>query len=342
MSIQHKTTNYFLKFKHPFKIAAGTRTQTPCVFIELNDSGIKGYGEATLPPYLKETQESVNNFIQSFFNSHFTSVEKVYQEILIESKKVNANMPAIAAIEMACVQLLSKKHNVSVREFLNIKAEPNPLCTFTIGMDNKETILKKLDEAEDFKLLKIKLGGEDDLDTIDTICIQTSKPICIDANQGWKTYDHAVSMLNQLRNFPVVFVEQPLHKENLADMKRLKEISHLPLIADESFQIINDLEKIAACFDGINIKLMKCGGITNALTIIEKAKQLQLKILIGCMSESSCGVAAAAHLAPLVDWVDLDGPLLITNDPFIGVWYDEGKIFLNRNTTVPLSEFSMF
>lgn len=330
MHITFKTANYFLKFKHPFKIATGVRTQTPCVFFELNDNGIKGYGEATLPPYLKETQEWVNNFIQSFFNKSFKSAEDVFENSLIASENKNANMPAIAAIEMACMQVMSKKKNVSVRTFLKINSPENPLCTFTIGMDRKETVLKKLNEATDFKLLKIKLGGDNDLEILETICNYTSKQICIDANQGWKTYSHAVIMLKDLKNFPVVFVEQPLPKENLADMKRLKEISHLPLIADESFQTLNDLEKIAECFDGINIKLMKCGGINNALKIIEKAKQFNLNILIGCMSESSCGVAAAAQLAPLVDWVDLDGPLLISNNPFTGVNYNDGKIFVDE------------
>lgn len=331
MALSIHTSNYFLKFKHPFKIAAGERTYTPSVFIRITDGNFTGYGEATLPPYLQETQESVNFFIREFFESKFNTINDCYEKVLIKLKKHYSNKPALAAIEMACMQIISAKQCISLRNVLRMDSGQNPYCTFTIGMDKPGAILEKLKEADDFKIIKIKLGGENDLKIVETICKATSKLICIDANQGWKNVGYALQMLNEFINYPVQFVEQPLPKQDVMQMQELKDQTTIPLIADESFQTINDLEIIAKGFDGINIKLMKCGGITPAHQIIDEAKNLNLKILIGCMSESSCGIYAAAQLAPLANWVDLDGPLLINNDPFTGIIYNEGKVFLDEN-----------
>lgn len=342
MALSIHTSNYFLKFKHPFKIAAGERTHTPSVFIKITDGNFIGYGEATLPPYLKETQESVNFFIREFFSQEFSTINDCYKKVLVKLKELYSNKPALAAIEMACMQIIAAKKGISLRHMLKIDSGQNPYCTFTIGMDEPDAILGKLKEANDFKIIKIKLGGENDLKIIEAICKATSKLICIDANQGWKNVDYALQMLEELRKYPVQFVEQPLPKKDIKQMQQLKEYTNIPLIADESFQTIDDLKTIAKGFDGINIKLMKCGGITSAQQIIEEVKKLNLKILIGCMSESSCGIFAAAQLAPLANWVDLDGPLLINNDPFSGVTYKEGKVFLDENGLKQKEDINLF
>lgn len=329
MAIKISVQNYFLEFIHPFKIAAGLRTHTPSVFIKIDDDGVVGYGEATLPPYLKETQQTVKKYLDIFFSKKYEGIDQVYNDALVECQNPNANMPALAAIEMACLQIMAFKSNKTIPQLLNIPSNSLPLCTFTVGMDTIAVIEKKLEEAKNFEIIKIKLGGENDMEIVEAVCGLTQKRICVDANQGWNSFEKAESMLARLAGYPLEFIEQPMPKANFNDMKRLKSISKVPLIADESFQTIDELNKIAEAFDGINIKLMKCGGITEAKKIIDNARVLNLKILIGCMSESSCGVAAATNLSQLADWVDLDGPLLIKNDPFTGVEYKGGRIMIN-------------
>lgn len=342
MALSINTVNYLLKFIHPFKIAAGERTHTPSVFIKITDGNFIGFGEATLPPYLKETQQTVNLFIQKFFEDEFRNVNDCYEKVLNKLKKSQSNQPALAAIEMACMQIMAAKQGISLRHMLKIDSGQNPYCTFTIGMDEPDAILGKLKDANDFKIIKIKLGGENDLKIVEAICKTTSKLICIDANQGWKNVDYTLQMLEALRKYPVQFVEQPLPKQDIKQMQQLKQYTNIPLIADESFQTIGDLKTIAKFFHGINIKLMKCGGLTPAKQIIDEAKKLNLKILIGCMSESSCGIFAATHLATLANWVDLDGPLLINNDPFTGIIYSEGKVFLDEKGLQPKHGINLF
>lgn len=328
--IEIKASRFFLKFKYPFQISAGMRSETPVVFIKTQSGNYCGYGEAALPPYLKETQQSVINFIQNISVSDFNTVTELMAEIEKIFLLPDISYPAMAAIEMSLWDLLGIKLNLPVSKILNIEKNHTPFCTFTIGMDSSDVIKQKIESARDFEILKIKLGGKNDKEIIETIRALTDKPVCIDANQGWKTYDEAMQMIDWLATKSVLFVEQPMPKENKKDYLHLKKNSPLPLIADESLQTINDLDFVTETFSGINVKLMKCGGIIKAKEIIDQAKKSGLKILIGCMSESSCGVAAAAQLAPLAHWIDLDGPLLINNNPFDGVKYKNGKLILNE------------
>lgn len=331
MAIVLKTQTFFLQFKTPFKIAAGVRSHTPVVFVKAQSGNYCGYGEAALPPYLKETQQSVIDFIQKISVADFNTAAELETEIEKLFLFQDTNYPAIAAIEMALWDLLGAKLNLPMNKILNIEKNHSPLCTFTIGMDSKDVVKQKIESAHDFEIFKIKLGVENDKEIIETIRTLTNKPICVDANQGWKTYDDALRMINWLADKNVLFAEQPLPKENKKDYLRLKKNSPLPLVADESLQTMADFDFVSEAFDGINIKLMKCGGILKAKEIIERAKKSGLKILIGCMSESSCGVAAASQLAPVAHWIDLDGPLLISNNPFDGVNYKNGKIILNES-----------
>lgn len=328
-SLNLRYYKYDLKFKHPFALAAGIREVTPVVYVELESGGFTGYGEAALPPYLPETQESVIRFLSSLDLDRFPGplqADKMLDYVFSVSEK---DFSAKGAFDMALYDLKGKMMSTPCYKMFDAEKENCPLTTFTIGMDKPKVILEKLKEAKDFNLLKIKLGGPFDKLIIETIRKESDKPICADANQGWKDRQFALDMIHYLEEMGAVFVEQPLSKEDISDAEWLKEKSPLPIIADEAVQTYDDIVSIKDAYHGVNIKLMKCGGMREALKMIKQARLFGLKILIGCMSESSCGVSAAAQLSPLADWADLDGPLLISNDPFKGITYKDGRIVLN-------------
>jgi len=319
-------TDFFLEFKTPFSIAHGTREGTDIVLLELSSQDIRAWGEASLPPYLKEDKNSVRLFISAFFKSGINP-EAGLQPLLKRLMNFKEeNFAAKACVDIALHNWFAKHEGIPVWKLLGLKKDPLPLCTYTIGMDDKAVIENKVRGAKDFKILKVKLGGEKDQEIINNIREMTSKDICVDVNQGWKTKEHALEMINWLKEQRVLFVEQPLDKNNFHDMLWLFERSSLPLYADESVQIFSDISKVKNCFHGINIKLMKCGGIGEGLKMIHEAKKQDLKILIGSMSETSCGVMAAAQLSPLADYADLDGPLLTKNNPFDMPEYRDGKL----------------
>ena len=318
-----------LKFKHPFSIAAGKRTGTKVVYVEVNEGGNTGYGEAALPDYLPETQKTVMNFLVKVRFDKF-DVVKDSDGILDYLFSFNPkNYPAIAALDMAVHDLKGKILSKPLHVLWYLNKNNCPKTTFTIGMDSRDIILQKVSEAKDFNLLKVKLGSPSDKMIVEAIREVTDKAICVDINQGWRDKEFALDMIHWLSERGAVFIEQPLPKNNIDDAQWLKEKSPLPIIADEAVQTFDDIEKIKSAYHGINIKLMKCGGLREAMKMILRARELNLKIMIGCMSESSCGVSAAAQLTPLADWADLDGPLLISNDPFQGITYDKGKIILS-------------
>ena len=321
---------YQLKFKYPFAIAAGRREHTQVVYVELAYEGLTGYGEAALPDYLPETQASVIDFLNKIDTGKLTGLENIDSGLDYVSSLTPGNFAAKTAVDMALHDLHGKILKKPCHVLWGLDKNNCPLTTFTLGIDSAEMILKKLEDAQDFHLLKVKLDGINDKQIIETVRSVTDKAICVDINQGWKEKEAALDSIYWLKDKGVVFVEQPLSKNNLEDTLWLKEKSPLPLIADEDVQTFDDIDKIKDAYHGINIKLMKCGGLREAMRMILLARKYDLKILLGCMSESSCGVSAAAQLAPLVDWTDLDGPLLITNDPFTGITYGKGKIILNN------------
>jgi L-alanine-DL-glutamate epimerase-like enolase superfamily enzyme len=325
--------NYYpaeLKFRHPFSIAAGQRTGTKVVYVELNLNGHTGYGEAALPDYLPETQKTVMDFLSKVRIEKFDLTKDTESTLDFLFSFNPKNYPAIAALDMAIYDWKGKILNKPLHVLWNLNKNNCPETAFTIGMDSPDMIIKKVKDAKDFNLLKVKLGGQTDKIIVQTIRYVTDKAICVDANQGWKDREFALDMIHWLKEQEAIFVEQPLPKNNLDDAQWLKEKSPLPVIADEAVQTLSDIEKISDAYHGINIKLMKCGGLNEAMKMIKRARELNLKVMIGCMSESSCGVSAAAQLAPLADWADLDGPLLISNDPFSGIKYINGKIVLSN------------
>jgi L-alanine-DL-glutamate epimerase-like enolase superfamily enzyme len=322
-----KYFTYQLQFKNPFVLAAGTRLNTPAIFIRLEQDGICGWGEAAMPPYVTETQQTVINFLQSINLPSLVTIDNVLP-FLNDMNNQPSNYFAKAALSNALLDWWCKKNGLSLKAyFINNNPSSLPDCCYTITVG--DTISSSLEKAKDFNLIKIKAGFENDIEFIKTIAALWPKKMGIDANQGWKDVPTALNKLNALKSLKLEFIEQPLPKNDVHAAYQLYQQSTVCLIADESFQTSADLSKIMSCYHGINIKLLKCGGVANAFEIARTAKKAGLKLLLGCMSESSCGIAAAAAIQCLFDWTDLDGPLLINNDPFEGISYSDGKVVVS-------------
>lgn len=322
---------YSLEFKHPFGLAYGTRTKTDVVFIRLESDGFVGYGESSLPPYLGETHESVIAFlnkVKSFLEKQ--DLSSGHGNITIEIHLLAENNNAAkAGIDIALHDLYSKAQNKKVWEYLGYEKPVAKNTSVTISIGDLNLIPQKIIEVKDFNILKVKLGSENDKEIIETIRRYSDKPLVVDANQGWKDKHFALEMINWLSDKNVLFVEQPMPKENLDDMAWVTEISPLPTIADESVKVLSDAERVWGAFSGINLKLMKCTGLHEAKKIIDFCKAKNLKLNVGCMTESSCAISAAAQLTAYADWVDLDGPTLVKNNPFSGIDYKNGKVELS-------------
>jgi len=321
---------YNLKLKHTFTVASNSRTTTPVVLTQIEYDGIVGYGEASMPPYLGETQASVTKFLSkvdlSPFNDPFQLDEILAYIDGIEEK----NTAAKAAIDIALHDLTGKILNQPIYKIWGLSKNNTPNTSFTIGIDTPDIIKEKtLEAGNQYKILKVKLGRDNDKEIIETIRSVTDLPLCVDVNQGWTDKKMALDMIYWLKERNIVFVEQPMNKENPEDMAWLTQHSPLPTIADEAVQRLADVKSLHQAYSGINVKLMKCGGMREAHKMIELAHALNMKTMIGCMTETSCAVSAAAQLSPLTDWADLDGNLLITNDLFEGIKIINGKVTLN-------------
>ena len=317
---------YTLQLKHAFTLATSSRKTTPIVLTEIHHNGFSGYGEASLPPYLNENQETVINFLRLVDFSPFESNFSLPDMMDYIHSLSPGNYAAKASLDIAIHDLWGKLQHKPCYEIWNLNPELSPKTSFTIGIDNPDTIKQKLKESHPFSIIKVKLGADSDKTIIETIRSLTDKPICVDVNQGWHDKQLALDMLAWCKERGVIFAEQPMPVNQLEDMAWLTQQDVLPIVADESFQHINDLNRIAGAFSGINIKLMKCGGLQQARLIIDEAKKLHLKIMLGCMTETSCAISAAAQLASLVDYTDLDGNLLISNDCFSGATIVDGKV----------------
>jgi L-Ala-D/L-Glu epimerase len=318
-----------LQFKHPFGLSTGSRTHTPAVFVELEESGCCGYGEAALPPYLPETQESVKDFLARLDPDALSVHNGLSGPLTYLENCATGNKTAKAAVNIALHDLYGRLIGKNLSEIWQMPAE-SPLCTYTLGISSPALLKDKIKEGDSFSLYKLKLGTDNDRHLIEAFTGETDKPFCVDINQGWKDKHMALDMICWLHEKGALLVEQPLPKNMHEEMGWITERSPIPTIADESFQGMEDFPAVDGIFSGINIKLMKCGGLSEGKSIAEQARKKGLRILIGCMSESSCGVTAAAHLTPYADWADLDGPYLISNDPFEGMKVINGRVHIDR------------
>jgi L-alanine-DL-glutamate epimerase-like enolase superfamily enzyme len=322
--------SYDLQLRHVFTLANSSRTTTPVVLTEIEYDGLTGYGEASLPPYLGETQASVIEFLKKVDLSRFSSPFELDDILTYIDKIAENNTAAKAAVDIALHDLVGKIMGQPWYKIWGLDKSKTPSTTFTIGIDTKEVVKQKTQEAAPlYNILKVKLGSDHDKEIIETIRSVTDKPLAIDANQGWKDKHYALDMIYWLKERDIVMVEQPLPKHNLDDSAWVTERSPLPVFADESFQRLTDVLRLKGAFTGVNIKLMKCTGMREAWKILTVARAANMQVMVGCMTETSCAISAASQLSPAVDWADLDGNLLISNDIFKGTTVVNGKLTLN-------------
>lgn len=330
--------NYFpyeLQLRHTFTVATSSRTTTQGVQLEIEYEGLTGYGEASMPPYLQKELGTVES-VMEFFGKAAKVLERYddptrLEDILTEIDSLSeGNAAAKAAIDIALHDLVGKMLGAPWYKIWGLDKTKAPSTTFTIGIDTPDVVRAKTEEcAAKFNILKVKLGRDNDKEMIETIRSVTDLPIAIDANQGWKDKHYALDMIHWLNERGIVMIEQPMPKTQIDDTAWVSERSPLPVFADESIQRLKDVTAQKGIFTGINIKLMKCTGMREAWKMLTLARALDMRVMIGCMTETSCACSAAAQLSPAVDFADLDGNLLIANDRFKGMEVVGGKITLN-------------
>lgn len=318
---------YTLELKHTFTVAVSSRTTTPVMIVEVEQDGIIGYGEASMPPYLGESQDSAAAFLSRVDLSKYDN-PTTFEDVLADVDAIApGNHAAKAALDIALHDWLGKKLGFAWYQVWGIDPKKTPVTTFTIGIDkDKEVIRQKVREADIYKVLKVKLGRDNDKEMIETIREVTDKPLRADVNQGWKNKEDALRMIEWLATKGIDMLEQPMPKEMVDEHAWLKERSPIPIIGDESVVRLTDVRKAWGVYHGINIKLMKCTGMHEAYKMMQLARGLEMKVMLGCMTETSCAISAAAQLSPLVDYADLDGALLIKNDIFRGATIVDGKV----------------
>lgn len=327
MKINHKTYN--LKFKYPFGISRGTKTHQPTFIVELQHLGYNGFGEAPAISYynipveqMQADLERKKIFVEKFA---FTEPERWWHYL---HHLFPTNHFLVCALDIAGWDMYGKMKGKKLNEFWLTDSPKDPICDYTIGIDTIEKMVEKLKEKP-WPVYKIKLGTDRDVEIIEQLRKHTDAVFRIDANAAWKA-EEALEKILSFEKLGVEFIEQPLAKDDWDGMKWLFDRSPLPLYADEACVLESDVEKCAGHFHGINIKLTKCSGITPALRMIKNARELNLKIMVGAMNESTLGSAAIAHLMPLIDHVDADGPLLLEEDIATGLTYlDDGHILIS-------------
>jgi L-alanine-DL-glutamate epimerase-like enolase superfamily enzyme len=323
MKLDYRKSN--LKFKHPFTISKGTKTHQSALLVQLDFFGIKGYGEAPAISYYNTSVEDMVATIEQkkkmFEKFSFTEPERYWHYL---HHLIPQDPFLVCALDLAAWDIFGKMNRKQLYQLWNLDISKNPLTDITIGIDTIENMVSKIKETQ-WPVYKIKLGTENDIQIIEELRKHTDSVFRIDANAAWKA-EEALEKIKIFTELGVEFIEQPLAKDDWEGMKFLFENSPLPLIADESCVSEHDVIKCKGYFHGINIKLTKCSGITPALRMIQHAREMEMKVMVGCMNESSIGTAAIAQLLPLLDYVDMDGPLLLAEDVAKGVTFDYGKI----------------
>ncbi len=320
---------YELQLRHAFNLARSQRTTTPGVQVEIEYDGIIGYGEASMPPYLGENVASVTEFLSKLDLSQFDDPFRIEDIHEYMEKVAPNNRAAKASVDIALHDLTGKIMGQPWYKIWGLNPDRCPNTSFTISYDaDANEMRKKIEETSPYKVIKVKMGLDHDKEIVEALRRHTDVPICVDANQGWSNREKALEMCHWLAERGCLFVEQPMDKKAINDTAWLRERSPLPIIADEFLQRLPDVRRAAGAYDGINIKLMKSTGMHEAYQMATLARAMGMKVMLGCMTETSCAVSAAAQLAPLVDWADLDGNLLIANDIFDGMKIVDGKVTL--------------
>jgi len=323
MTLRWRT--HHLTLTNPWGIARGVSTEKDQAVVEIEHDGITGRGEAA---HTARNQESLDSVKADFERVAAAAGETEPGELLDSLPTFGVIGASAAAIDVALHDWLAQKTGVALHDYLEYEAAPLPITSFSIGIDDAGTIARKVEEAAEFPILKVKLGTDRDREIIAAVRSVSDKPVRVDANEGWATRELALENIEWLANAGIEFVEQPLPADRLTDVAWLRERSPLPIVADEDAMTSANLHELAEAYDGINIKLAKCGGIREAVRMLDLAEELGLKVMLGCMIETSLGITAAAHLGARADWLDLDGHLLISNDPFVGVRCERGQLTL--------------
>lgn len=318
-----------LKLKHTWTTVMSSSDYRDNLHVTLRRDGIVSHGEAAPIVRYNENAESARKAVESVLpllaGSDPWLFSKTLQTIFA---KIEGQYAAKAAMDLALMDWLGQKLGVPLYRYFGLDPADTPLTTFSIGIDTPQITKQKTREAEAYPVLKVKVGLATDEPTIEAIRSVTKKPLRVDANEGWKDKEEAVRKINWLEKQGVEFIEQPMPAHMIEETRWVRSRVHIPIIADEACLHPTDIPKLQNAFDGVNVKLMKCGGMLEAYRMIQIARSLGMKTMLGCMIESSIGVTAAAHLSPLVDYADLDGNLLIGNDPFAGVTVEKGKLML--------------
>ena len=334
---------YELQLRHTFTVASYSRTTTPDVQVKIEYDGFTGYGEASMPPYLGQSVETVSAFLKKVNLEQFKDPFQIDGILEYVDGLSEGDTAAKAAVDIALHDLVGKLLGQPWYRIWGLDPSKAPDTTFTIGIDTPDVVREKTKECADkFNILKVKVGLDNDKEMIETIREITDLPIAVDANQGWKDKKQALDMIHWLAEHGVVMVEQPMPKEMLDENAWITENSPLPVFADEAIQRLKDIPAIKGAYSGINIKLMKCTGMREAWKMANYARAEGMRVMIGCMTETSCAVSAAAQLSPIVDFADLDGNLLISNDLFEGMIVEKGKITLPDRPGIGIKSIGQF
>ncbi len=316
---------------HPFQIARGTRKEYEVFVVTLEHEGLVGRGEAAPQPFYGENPMSVRSAVQSIGRFLDVDPETARANLNTEGadlfEVLRPHASVRAALDMALWDLRGRREGAPVWKLIGADATRAPLTSFTIGFDKPEVVDAKVDAAAPYRFLKVKVGLPGDLEILDRVIARSGKTVRVDANEGWDV-ETAMEKTRDLFRRHIELCEQPLPHADEEGLRQLKRVSALPIVLDES---IVDPADVAPRHDqghGINIKLMKCGGITRALALVDAARANQMSVMIGCMIETSLGITAAAHVSPLCDFADLDGNLLLSSDPFAGVRVEDGRLVL--------------
>ncbi|EAZ82062.1 dipeptide epimerase [Algoriphagus machipongonensis] len=322
-----------LPLKHTFTIAHQSRDIQDTLLVKLEENGMVGYGESTTNPFYGMTVENMSEALECFRetveNGNWNSPEELWE---LGKDCFKENPFAQCALDMAAWDLFAKKKGQKLYEYLKLDPADIPTTNFTIGIDTVPKMVSKMQEVH-WPIYKIKLGTSDDLAIVRELRKHTDAVFRIDANCAWSA-EQAINYSGELKKLGVEFMEQPLGKDDLEGMKEVYLHSQLPVIADESCIVESDVKKCHGLFHGINVKLVKAGGITPGLRMIHEAKSLGMKTMVGCMTESSIGISAIAHIAPLLDYVDMDGAMLLAKDPAKGVTITPEKVTFSEENGI--------
>jgi L-alanine-DL-glutamate epimerase-like enolase superfamily enzyme len=320
-----------LELRHTFRIARSADEYRETVIVRLEDAGLEGFGEAAPSPRYGQSADSAERALAALDGGVLEHAGHIEDTLERAAARLAGEKAALAGLDLALHDLLGRRLGAPLHAVLGLDPRRTPVTSYTIGIDTPEIIAAKILEAEGFPVLKIKMGLENDREIMETVRGCTDRRVRIDANEGW-TREEALEKMRWLESQNVEFVEQPLPAADLDGIRWLAGRTALPIFADESVHVASDIPKLAGAYHGINIKLMKCGGIREALRMIHTARACGMKVMLGCMIESSIGITAAAQLSPLADYADLDGNILTRNDPASGVTVRDGKLVLPAET----------